>query len=234
MSYAMTGPTVLTGRRAGERASAAAASPSDTAAEALSGTTTETISDAVLVERAARGDVAAFGVLVQRYQRPMAALISRMVDNHDDVDDILQELFLRAWKGLPRFRGDAQFSTWIYRIAVNTAIKHRSRRKGETTLSLSAETLSRGLDSLEAPSDAPADQGGDPLTAVARREREESVRSAVSSLPDKQRSVVVLHYFEGRSCEEISQIVGCSLGTVWSRLHYACKRLRGVLEVSEP
>ena len=160
----------------------------------------------------------------------MAALVSRMTDQPDDVDDIVQELFLRAWKGLPRFRGDAQFSTWIYRIAVNTAIKHRSKRRGEASLSLSAEELARGVESLVAPTDATAAQGADPMIATMRREREQEIRSAVQSLPEKQRVVVVLHYYEGMSCEEIGEIVGCSIGTVWSRLHYACKRLKGVLE----
>jgi RNA polymerase sigma-70 factor (ECF subfamily) len=233
MSYAMTGPPSLLGRRAADGSGVTAAADAPLPEAFGSAAALDAAPDVLLVQRASAGDVAAFGILVQRYQRPMAGLVSRMVDNPEDVDDIVQELFIRAWKGLPRFRGDAQFSTWIYRIAVNTAIKYRSRRKGEATLSLSTEDLTRGVDSLEAPADGPTDQGGDPFLAVQRGEKEEMVRRAVQSLPDKQRSVVVLHYFEGRSCEEISQIVGCSLGTVWSRLHYACKRLRGVLETAE-
>ena len=189
--------------------------------------------DATLARRAAQGDRDAFRLLVERYQRPMAALVSRMTPNPDDVDDVVQELFLRAWKGLPNFRGDAQFSTWLYRIGVNTAIKHRSRRKNEMHLSLSADDLAGGMESLRAPEDASPSVGGDPYRAAAQKEREESIRLAVQSLPEKQKTVVVLHYFEGHSCEEISQIVGCSLGTVWSRLHYACKRLKGVLETAE-
>lgn len=187
-------------------------------------------SDSVVAARAAKGDVAAFEILVERYQRPMAALVSRMTGNPEDVDDICQELFIRAWKGLPRFRGDAQFSTWLYRIAVNTAIKHRSRRRNEATVSLSTEEIHGGADSLSAPRDAPGHQGGDPFAAAANREQEKSIREAVLSLPEKQRVVVALHYFEGQTCEDISQIVGCSVGTVWSRLHYACKRLKVVLE----
>jgi RNA polymerase sigma-70 factor (ECF subfamily) len=190
-------------------------------------------SDAALVRRASAGDVTAFGVLVERYQRPMAALVGRMAGNPDDVDDIVQELFIRAWKGLPRFRGDAQFSTWLYRIAVNTAIKHRSRHRSDAALSLSAEGLAGGLESLQSAPDADPSQGGDPFRAAQRREREAMIRQAVSSLPEKQRAVVVLHYFEGMSCEEISGIVGCSVGTVWSRLHYACKRLKGALQAAE-
>jgi RNA polymerase sigma-70 factor (ECF subfamily) len=189
-------------------------------------------SDAAVAARAAKGDVAAFGILVERYQRPMAALVSRMTANADDVDDIVQELFIRAWKGLPRFRGDAQFSTWLYRIAVNTAIKYRSRRKNEAALSLSTEEIAGGSESLSAPRDSPVLQGGDPFVAAAAREQEAFVRNAVLSLPEKQRVVVALHYFEGQSCEDISEIVGCSVGTVWSRLHYACKRLKVLLEKS--
>jgi RNA polymerase sigma-70 factor (ECF subfamily) len=187
-------------------------------------------SDSAVAARAAKGDVAAFGILVERYQRPMAALVARMTASSDDVDDIVQELFIRAWKGLPRFRGDAQFSTWLYRIAVNTALKHRSRHKNEMALSLSTEEITGGAESLVTPRDAPAHQGGDPFVAVAAREQEAAVRKAVLALPVKQRVVVALHYFEGHSCEEISQILECSVGTVWSRLHYACKRLKALLE----
>ena len=192
--------------------------------------------DAALVRRAADGDVRAFGILVERYQRPMSALVSRMTENADDVDDIVQEVFVRAWKGLPRFRGDAQFSTWLYRIAVNTTIKHRSRRKNESSMSLSTEDLAGGLERLNAAeatgttnAAAASADAADPFITAARKEREEAIRRAVLSLPEKQRVVVVLHYFEGYSCEEISKIVDCSLGTVWSRLHYACKRLKGLL-----
>lgn len=188
--------------------------------------------DAALVRRAANGDMAAFKTLVERYQRPMAALVSRMTDNTDDVDDVVQELFIRAWKGLPRFRGDAQFSTWLYRIAVNTAIKHRSRRKMDAQ-SVSADALAGGMEQIASAPDAHPDLGGDPFHAAEKNERGARIRQAVAALPEKQRVVVVLHYFEGHSCEEISQIVGCSLGTVWSRLHYACKRLKGVLEPAE-
>ena len=192
----------------------------------------EADADARLVARAGAGDVHAFGQLVERYQRPMAALVGRMLNNPDDVDDVLQELFVRAWKGLPRFRGDAQFSTWLYRIAVNTAIKHRSRRKMEQTHSISADDIVGGIEMLQTPHDSPAQQGGDPLFSTLQSEQDTVVRRAVLELPPKQRAVVVLHYFEGRSCEEISEIVECSVGTVWSRLHYACKRLRTVLEPS--
>ncbi len=194
--------------------------------------------DSVLAQKAAAGDVQAFGMLVERYQKPMTALVARMTTGASgspsaDVDDIVQELFIRAWKGLPRFRHDAQFSTWLYRIAVNTTIKHRSRHKTEAALSVSADNFAGGLDALPTASDAMPPGGGDPFVTASKRERDALLRNAVSQLPEKQRTVVVLHYFEGFSCEEISQIVDCSLGTVWSRLHYACKRLKGVMEPTE-
>ena len=213
MSYAMTRPVATTREQA---ATGAQQSAPD--------------ADAPLVARAAAGDVRAFGLLVERYQRPMTALVARMTPNADDVDDVVQELFVRAWKGLPRFRGDAQFSTWLYRIAVNTAIKYRTRRRDENAMQVSTEDLAGGLDSLAG---GPGGEGEDPLLSAERKEREALVRRAVLSLPEKQRAVVVLHYFEGRSCEEISQIVECSVGTVWSRLHYACKRLKGNLSALE-
>ena len=186
--------------------------------------------DRALVARAAVGDTAAFKVLVDRYQRPMAALVSRMTHSPEDVDDILQELFVRAWKGLPRFRGDAQFSTWLYRIAVNTAIKYRSRQKSEREhRAISTDDLEGGADLWAIPTDAPADAGGDPWVDAERKDRDERIRRAVGKLSEKHRAVVALHYFEGFSCEEIGRMLDCSVGTVWSRLHYACKKLKDFL-----
>ena len=153
----------------------------------------------------------------------MAAVVSRMTRRSDDVDDIVQELFLRAWRGLPRFRGESQFSTWLYRIAVNTAIKHKQRSKPELTQPLPTEETGGGLDQMQASEET------NPESLAQRSERERLLRDAVQCLPEKQRIVVQLHYFDGKSCEEISHIIGCSIGTVWSRLHYACKRLRSVL-----
>jgi RNA polymerase sigma-70 factor, ECF subfamily len=176
--------------------------------------------EATLVKQASAGDRHAFGQLVERYQRPMASVVSRFVSQPEDVNDILQDVFVRAWRGLPNFRGDAQFSTWLYRIAVNTALKHRARYKGER------ENISTDDMLTELPQESDKD---DPYVQTARKEQEQSIRQAVSRLPEKQRVVVVLHYFEGYSCEEISQMVDCSVGTVWSRLHYACKKLKGTL-----
>lgn len=229
LSFAMPGTNTIA---LAATSSAPPADPSERAAPVAASLPAERGDEARLVARAAAGDREAFRELFERYQRPIAALVGRMVASPDDVDDILQETFVRAWKGLPRFRGDAQFGTWLYRIAVNTAIKYRSKRKSDTAPLVSLSDGEGGGGGLEAiPADAGADplRGGDPFHAAHKCEQEQTIRKAVHALPDKQKSVVLLHYFEGRSCEEISDIVGCSLGTVWSRLHYACKRLKGVL-----
>ena len=214
-------------------------SPAADTAPAATGEATGsgTDGDAVLVHKAAGGDVRAFQLLVERYQKPMTALVSRMTASTSanqaasDVDDIVQELFIRAWKGLPKFRHDAQFSTWLYRIAVNTTIKHRTRHKNEAAQAVSADNFAGGFDAL--PLAGGGQKTNDPFVAASNKQRDAALRDAVAQLPEKQRTVVVLHYFEGHSCEEISQIVGCSLGTVWSRLHYACKRLKGVVSPEE-
>jgi RNA polymerase sigma-70 factor, ECF subfamily len=177
--------------------------------------------EATLVKQAAAGDRHAFGQLVERYKRPMASVVLRLVSRSEDVDDIVQDVFIRAWGGLPNFRGDAQFSTWLHKIAINTALKHRARYRKER------ENISVDDMLVELPQ---TDDKDDPHQRAERKEQELRVRQAVEGLPEKQRVVVVLHYFEGYSCEEIGGLIGCSVGTVWSRLHYACKKLKGTLE----
>jgi len=183
--------------------------------------------DDALVLRAAAGDRDAFKVLMERHHRPIAGLAQRLVRHPDEVDDLLQEVALRAWRGLPNFRSDAQFSTWLYRIAVNTGLKMRKRDASRIrTVSMEEWT---SFDESGVGEMAEGDPLSDPAEQVVVEERSHRVRAAVAALPDKQRAVVALHYFEGRTCEEIGQEVGCSVGTVWSRLHYACKRLREAL-----
>lgn len=178
--------------------------------------------DAELVAKAQAGDVGAFGELVRRYSRTVYGVVSRMAGNPDDVDDIAQEVFVRAYRSIGSFRGDAEFSTWLYRIAVNTTIK------------LMNKIRSREVSSVDDPASGLADmlvssQSEQPDKIVERRERNEALRKAVGDLPEKHRTVVVLHYFENLACEEIAKMVGCSVGTVWSRLHYACKKLHASL-----
>ena len=178
--------------------------------------------DAGLVAKAQTGDVGAFGELVRRYSRTVYGVVSRMAGDPDDVDDIAQEVFVRAYRSIGSFRGDAEFSTWVYRIAVNTTIKLMKRIK--TRQACSIDDPASGIAELLV--SAEADR---PDRIAERKARNAALRKAVLGLPEKHRTVVVLHYFENLACEEIAQVLECSVGTVWSRLHYACRKLKGVL-----
>ena len=182
--------------------------------------------DAALVRRCQNSDLEAFGLLVQRHQARVAALVSRILGttaSPDDVDDAVQDVFVQAWRALPRFRSEARFSTWLYRIATNMAIKqwHKNKRRAVT---VSEDELPDGARQALA-STAPA-----PQEEAERRARDRALRLAIETLPEKQRTVVLLHYFEDCSCEEIGQMLGCPVGTIFSRLHYGCWTLRGKLE----
>jgi RNA polymerase sigma-70 factor (ECF subfamily) len=178
--------------------------------------------DATLVARVGDGDIGAFGELVNRHQRAVCSVVSRMIDCRDDVDDIVQDVFVTAFRSMPTFRGQAAFSTWLYRIAVNTAIKQMKKMKLRQAASID-DPFNGLAESIESP-------GGGPETVAERKERSAAIRRAVRELPEKHRVVVVLHYFENMSCSDIADIVGCSVGTVWSRLHYACRSLQGRLD----
>lgn len=179
-------------------------------------------SDAGLVRRAKAGDAQAFGDLVTLHERSVYGIVSRMVRDRDEADDLVQEIFISAFRAIGGFRETAKFSTWLHSIAVNTTLKRLKRMKRERGVSIDDEET--GLaDRLE------SEDVMSPQEAVELSERSESVKRAVDSLPDKQKIVVVMHYFEEMPCEEIAQILGCSVGTVWSRLHYACIRLKGEL-----
>jgi RNA polymerase sigma-70 factor, ECF subfamily len=177
------------------------------------------VADSELVLRAVNGDLTAYSELVSRHERAVYGIVSRMVSSRDDVDDVVQDVFVLAYRSLGRFRGNAAFSTWLHSIAVNTTIKHIRKMKIRQTTGIDEDCLL-----VEgAPSERPAD-------AVEESERKQSIRQAVEKLPEKHRVVVMLRYFEDYSCEEIAKITNCSVGTVWSRLHYACKQLRGKLD----
>lgn len=190
--------------------------------QSLEQLTGEEVTDATLVARAQSGDVSAFGDLVRRYQRAVYSVVSRMVDNRDDVDDIVQEVFVLSYKSIDRFRGNAAFSTWLYRIAVNTAIKQMKKTRIRQAPSMD-DPLTGLSDTLSSP------ENESPEAQAERRDRDRALREAIESLPDKHKAVVILHYFQNCNCEEIADVMECSVGTVWSRLHYACKKLQGQL-----
>ena len=178
--------------------------------------------DAALVRRCRVGDTGAYGQLVARHDKRVYALVARVLGTGataDDVDDVAQEVFVQAWRVLPKFRQEAQFSTWLYRIATNMAIKewHRIKRRAQT---VSEEELPVTV------REALAEQSPGPADLAELKARDGALRTAIDRLPEKQRTVILLHYFEDYTCEDIGSLLGCSVGTVWSRLHYGCRKLR--------
>lgn len=178
--------------------------------------------DMKLVLKAQAGDTAAFGELIERHQRAVYGLVSRMVTQRDDVDDIAQDVFVSAWKAIGSFRRDAKFTTWLHTITVNTTLTRLKTMKNKTALSI--DDPDTGL-----AASLHADESESPSESLQKSERDKAVRKAIETLPEKHKLVVVMHYFEHHTCEDIASILGCSVGTVWSRLHYACKILKNEL-----
>jgi RNA polymerase sigma-70 factor (ECF subfamily) len=176
--------------------------------------------DALLVERAKRGDVSAFEMLVVKYQRRIERLISRMVRDVDIVQDIAQETFIRAYRALPQFRGDSAFYTWLYRIAVNTAKKALVDKKRDPVVLQSSLVSS---DDGEEPSRAENElsDGETPEALLASKEIAATVNAAIDALSEDLRQAIVLREIEGLSYEEIADVMNCPIGTVRSRIFRA-------------
>ena len=172
--------------------------------------------DQQLVARVQKGDTRAFDLLVLKYQHKILGLISRYIHDADEVQDVAQEAFIKAYRALPRFRGDSAFYTWLYRIAINTAKNHlvsRSRRPPGTDVDVEdAEYFEAGgaLRDIENPENA---LFGAELKAV--------VQEAIGNLPDDLRTAVTLREFDGLSYEDIADIMDCPVGTVRSRIFRA-------------
>lgn len=172
--------------------------------------------DAALVAAAQRGDTAAFDQLVTRHRRSVYQVCYRFVPHHDDAADLTQDTFVRAWKALGRFRGQARFSTWIYRIAVNVSLNRVSLK---TPAAESADF------DLVADTHTPA-----PGQALAARERQAEVRRAVQSLPPRQREALILRTYHDLSHQEVADIVGTTVGAVKANVFHALANLRKRLE----
>ncbi|MBZ0224623.1 MAG: RNA polymerase sigma factor RpoE [Comamonas sp.] len=178
-------------------------------------------SDLQLVERTVAGDQRAYELLVIKYQRRIERLIGRMVRDVDLVQDIAQETFLRAYRALHQFRGDAQFYTWLYRIAVNTAKKTLMDLKRDPLITESA--LRGAVDDDDETSVMTRELTTDdtPETLLAAQEVAQAVNTALQALPQELRQAVTLREIEGLSYEEIAQAMGCPIGTVRSRIFRA-------------
>lgn len=187
----------------------------ETVPETLSG-----LSDPELVARTRAGDPAAFDVIVERHRRAVYQVCYRFVHHHEDASDLAQEVFVRAWRGLARFKGDAAFSTWLYRIAVNACLNRVGARR------FPAESLG-DEDRFE---DARAERPGSALLA---EERAVAVRRAIGALPPKQRATLVLRMYHELSHRQIADILGSSVGAVKANFFHALGNLRTILG-SEP
>ena len=176
--------------------------------------------DLQLVQRTVAGDQKAYGLLVMKYQRRIERLIARMVRDVDLVPDLAQETFLRAYRALPQFRGEAQFYTWLYRIAVNTAKKAMLELRRNPVLT---ESALRGNEDDDETSLLGRELSTDetPETVIAAQEIAEAVNAAMDALPEELRQAIVLREMEGLSYEDIAAAMDCPIGTVRSRIFRA-------------
>ncbi len=189
--------------------------------------------DQQLVERVQRGDKAAFDLLVVKYQRKIFRLLSRLIRDSAEIEDVAQEAFVKAYRALPNFRGDSAFYTWLYRIAINTAKNYlvsQGRRAPTSTQSdvEDAETFDDGdhLRDLNTPD-----------SMLVTKQVGEAVNRAIDQLPEDLRTAIVLREMEGLSYEEIAESMQCPIGTVRSRIFRAREaialELRPILDIAK-
>lgn len=171
-----------------------------------------------VIRRAALGDAAAFEQLVTAYQRAVYRLALRMCSSAAAAEDVAQEAFLSAWKNLPQFRGDSQFSTWLYRLTTHAAIDYLRREKRHEASDIDDVTV--------------ADETSSPQEAVERSEAQTAVRDALAALSPEYREVILLRYMQELSYEEIGIALHLPPGTVKSRLNRAKGQLKEILQQS--
>ena len=171
--------------------------------------------DQQLVQRAQRGDLRAFDLLVLKYQGRIAALVSRYVSDAGEVEDVTQEAFIKAYRALGKFRGDSAFYTWLYRIAANAAKNHlvaKGRRPGADATIEDAEGFEEG---------GMLSESASPEALAMGNELAEVVESALNGLPDELKAALMLREFDGLSYDDIADVLGCPVGTVRSRIFRA-------------
>lgn len=179
--------------------------------------TTERDIDQRLVERVQQGDKKAFELLVAKYQRKLMRLVSRLIHDHAEAEDVVQEAFIKAYRALPNFRGESAFYTWLYRIGINTAKNHlvSQGRRAPTSTEADAE---------EAETFIEADGLRDintPESLLASKQIAATVNSAMMTLPEDLRHAITLREIEGLSYDEIAELMVCPIGTVRSRIFRA-------------
>jgi len=186
--------------------------------------------DRQLVARAQQGDKQAFNLLVEKYQRKLARLLSRFIRDQAEVEDVTQEAFIKAYRALPAFRGDSAFYTWLYRIGINTAKNYLMAmgRRAPTSTEVDAEDA-EGFEEGEQLRDI-----NTPESVLLSNEIAETVNSTIEQLPEELRRAIQMREIEGMSYEDIAQAMDCPIGTVRSRIFRAreaiAERLRPLLD----
>lgn len=173
--------------------------------------------DQILVERVQRGDKQAFGLLVSKYQRKLVRLLSRLVRDPAEVEDVAQETFIKAYRALPSFRGESAFYTWLYRIGINAAKNYLAARgrRAPTVAEFDSEEAERFDDGEQL-----RDQNS-PERILMSKQIADTVNAAMDKLPEDLRNAISLREIDGMSYEEIAEIMDCPIGTVRSRIFRA-------------
>jgi RNA polymerase sigma-70 factor (ECF subfamily) len=192
---------------------------------------TERESDQLLVERVQAGERQAFDLLVTKYQRRLMRLVSRIVHDPAEAEDVVQETFIKAYRAIRRFRGDSAFYTWLYRIGINTAKNFLASQNRRTPTSTENDAeQAESFDSGEQLRDI-----NTPESVLASRQIARTVNAAMDALPLDLRTAIVLREIEGLSYEEIADIMSCPIGTVRSRIFRArdviAERLKPLLDI---
>jgi len=176
--------------------------------------------------RAREGDLEAYNRLVERYQGKIYAIAYNMTGNNEDAKDLTQDIFVKAFRNLKRFKGDSSFYTWIYRIAVNHTINFLKKRNRHNFYSL--DDVDQGVE--KDPDYIELVSNSEPFRNAELSELQKKLNEAIQKLSDKHRAAVIMHDIEGLPHEEIAKILGCSEGTVRSRLFYARRQLQNFLQ----
>jgi RNA polymerase sigma-70 factor (ECF subfamily) len=184
------------------------------------------LSDRELVEQCQQGMLRAYSELVRRYRQKVYMLALGMVRNEQDATDLCQETFVKGWQAIRGFKKNASFYTWLYRITTNLCIDHSRRNRRWTTVEFQEEVDHDAEMGIEVP---PSNQPL-PTDEVRRRELRELIEAALEQLSPEHRVVIQLREFDGLDYAAIAKVVGCSIGTVMSRLHYARKHMQKLLE----
>jgi RNA polymerase sigma-70 factor (ECF subfamily) len=182
--------------------------------------------DLELVARSQAGETQAFNELVTRYRSRAYAMIYNMVRNDQDAWDLAQDGFVKAWKSIGRFRGESSFYTWLYRILMNVAIDALRRKQIEGGTEFDDAYALKGVEAGAAT--APKNEM-QPAARLSDKEVRERIDAAIQKLSPEHRAVITLRELDGMEYQEIAEAIGCSIGTVMSRLFYARKKLQNML-----